>query len=180
MPKEAFSDQHCHPVIYGSWNRIIVIDWKHCRWSRETGRFGLPEDAEHDRPSAGPARIPPPRPHAASAALAGRSQGAEAVQASASPPSGKKLECFCKHAIINGSPMQFERRLGGGKLRHPGLGGGKISIGGNKIPPAKTPIQQARELLGKVNAFVALARQVTYVFYLVSFILITGLSTPIS
>ena len=72
--------------------------------------------------------------------------------------------------------MQFERRLGGGKLRHPGLGGGKISIGGNKIPPAKTPIQQARELLGKVNAFVALARQVTYVFYLVSFILITGLS----
>ena len=48
--------------------------------------------------------------------------------------------------------------MGGGKLRIPG-GGGKISIGGNKMPPAKTPIQQARELLGKVNAFVALARQ---------------------
>lgn len=31
------------------------------------------------------------------------------------------------------------------------------------MPPAKTPIQQARELLGKVNAFVALARQETRV-----------------
>lgn len=59
--------------------------------------------------------------------------------------------------------LQFERRVGGGggnKLRLPGGGGGgKISIGGSKMPPAKTPIQQARELLGKVNAFVALARQ---------------------
>ena len=57
--------------------------------------------------------------------------------------------------------MQFERRVGGGgKLRIQNKG---ISIGGSKAPPAKTPIQQARELLGKVNAFVALARQETRV-----------------
>ena len=76
-----------------------MIDWNHCRGSREAGRFGLPADAEHDRPSAGPARIPPPGPNAA--ALARRSQGSEKVQASASPPpSGGILVYSSKqHAI---------------------------------------------------------------------------------
>ena len=72
---------HGTSLLHKNWNCIMVIDWNHCRRSREAGRFGLPADAEHDRPSAGPARLPPPGPHAAAAAADEGLEDAETVQA---------------------------------------------------------------------------------------------------
>ena len=66
------------------------------------------------------------------------------------------------HAKFHGSPapFQFQRRVGNSS----GAAGNQLPpLNREKTAPRKTPIQQAKELLGKVNTFVALAKTETKV-----------------